>query len=236
MNAQKRAAAKGSGNRGYYVLIGVVALAGIAALGYALRGSGKAATEAVLVQGMEDPSTLIAMAEGITVGDPNAPVTLIVFSDYQCPGCAQFASRVKPILEANEVEAGKLKMVYYDLPLSSIHQHSFLAARAARCSGEQGKYWEYHEQLFSNQNAWAYQRTAPLKEFKGYSAAIGLNETAFAQCLESDRFADTVTANALLAKGLGVNGTPTVIINNRRISDPFDYTAIAALIAAESGN
>jgi protein-disulfide isomerase len=222
--------------RGYYLLIGAVALIGIGFLGYSMRGNGQAATQPVMVQGLDDPSTLLAKAEGMTMGDPAAPVTLIVFSDYQCGGCGQFAARVKPALEANEVKAGKVKMVYYDLPLSSIHPHSFLAARAARCSGDQGKYWEYHELLFGNQTAWSFKRTSPLKEFKEYAALIGLDEAAFDRCLESDRFAETVTANALLAQQLGVNSTPTVIINNRRVSDPFNYNAISALIAEESDN
>jgi protein-disulfide isomerase len=237
VGAKKNSAAKGTGTSRFYLLLGVVAVAGIAIIGYAIRGdAGGAATEPVVVQGADNPSTLFAKAEGIAVGDPGAPVTLIVFSDYQCPGCAQFATRMKPVLEANEVKAGKLKMVYYDLPLTSIHQHSFLAARAARCAGDQGKYWDYHEQLFGRQAEWSHKRTTPLKELKEYGTLVGLDQAAFDRCLESDRFAETVTANALLAQQLGVNSTPTVIINNRRIRDPFDYQAISALIAEESEN
>jgi protein-disulfide isomerase len=234
---KKKTTAKGSGIRGFYLLLAAVAVVGIAAIGYAVRGNSRAmATAPVELQGMDDAGALLAKAEGITIGNPDAPVTLIVFSDYQCPGCAAFATRVKPVLEANEVKAGKLKMIYYDLPLTSIHQHSFLAARAARCAGDQGKYWEFHERLYQHQSTWAFKRTAPMKEFMEYAATVGVDQAAFERCVESDRFAETVTANALLAQRLGVNGTPTVIINNRRISDPFNYEAISALIAEESGN
>lgn len=236
MSSKKKAAAKGKGIGGFYLLLGAVALLGVGAIAYAVRGGGgTAATAPVVVQGLDDPSTLVARAEGVAVGNPDAPVTMIVFSDYQCPGCGQFATRIKPLLEANEVQAGKLRMIYYDLPLTSIHQHSFLAARAARCAGEQGKYWEYHEQLFRHQQDWSYQRSAPLAKFKGYATASGLDQEAFESCLQSDKFADTVTANARLAQQLGVNSTPTVIINNRRV-EPFKYDEISALIAAESGN
>lgn len=236
MSAKKKTAARRSGFRGYYLLLGVVAVVGVAAIGYAIRGNGGgAATEPVAVQGLENPGQLVAKAEGVTVGNPDAPVTLIVFSDYQCPGCAQFATRIKPMLEANEVRAGKLKIIYYDLPLTSIHRHSFLAARAARCAGDQGKYWEFHEAIFQHQSDWSFNRAAPIKEFKGYAATAGLDQEGFASCLESDRFAETVTANAMMAQRLGVNSTPTVIINNRRVRDPFDYAAIAQLIAEESG-
>jgi protein-disulfide isomerase len=237
VSPKKKTQAKGTGFRGYYLLLGAVAVAGVAAIGFAIRGDkGTTATAPVMVQGVEEAGALVARAEGITLGNPDAPVTMIVFSDYQCPGCAQFASRIKPFLEANEVKSGKLKMVYYDLPLTSIHQHSFLAARAARCAGDQGNYWEYSDQLFGNQNAWAFKRSAPLKEFKDYASAIGLDQAAFETCLQSDSFAETVTANALLAQRLGVNGTPTVIINNRRVADAFRYEALSALIAEESGN
>lgn len=236
MNPKKKATAKGKSNNGFYLLLAVVALVGVAAIGYAIRGgNGGAATEPITLQGLDDPGALVARAEGVSVGKPDAPVTMIVFSDYQCPGCAQFASRIKPLLEMNEVSAGKLRIIYYDLPLTSIHQHAFLAARAARCAGEQGKYWEFHEQLFSNQSDWSYQRNAPLAKFKGYATASGLDDAAFDSCLQSDKYADTVTANVHLAQQLGVNATPTVIINNRRV-EPFNYDDISALIAAESGN
>lgn len=235
MSAKKKTPAKSSGFRGFYLLLGVVAVVGVAAIGFAMRGNGGgAATEPIALQGLDNPSQLLAKAEGVTVGNQDAPVTLIVFSDYQCPGCAQFAARIKPILEANEVKAGKVKIVYYDLPLTSIHRHSFLAARAARCAGDQGKYWELHQTLFQHQSDWSFSRTAPLKQFKDYAATAGVDQAAFASCLESDRFAETVTANAMLAQQLGVNSTPTVIINNRRVRDPFDYAAIAQLIAEES--
>jgi protein-disulfide isomerase len=236
VSSKKKAAAKGKGIGGFYILLGVVAVIGIAAIGYAIRGgSAGMATEPIQLSGLDDPGALVAMAEGLSIGNPDAPVTMIVFSDYQCPGCREFASRIKPRLEANEVKSGKLRMIYYDLPLSSIHQHSFLAARAARCAGDQGKYWEYSELVFGRQSDWSVQRSAPLGKFKEYATTVGLDQAAFESCLQSDRFADTVSANVRLAQQLGVNSTPTVIINNRRV-DPFRYEDISALIAAESGN
>lgn len=237
MSAKKKTAAKSSGFRGYYLLLGVVAAVGVAAIGYAVRGKGGgAATEPIDLKGVDNPSQLVAMAEGVSVGKEDAPVTLIIFSDYQCPGCAQFAARIKPVLEENEVKAGKARIVYYDLPLTSIHPHAFLAARAARCAGDQGKYWELHEEIFHHQSKWSSKRSAPIDEFKEYAAKVGVDQAAFASCLESDRYAETVTANAMLARQLGVNSTPTVIINNRRIRDPFDYNAISQLIAEEAGS
>lgn len=237
MSGKKKAAAGKTGVQNYYLLLGIVALVGIFAIGYAIRGgSGGAATEPVMVQGVEDSRTLFAKAEGITVGDPDAPVTVVIFSDYQCPGCRYFAAQMKPILEENHVKNGQAKLVYYDLPLTSIHRHSFLAARAARCAGDQDKYWEYSDVLFGHQPEWASRQTAPLKDFKDYASSIGLDRAAFDACLESDRFAEAVTANALLAQTLGVNGTPTVIINGRRVANPGDYQTIASLINEEPGS
>jgi protein-disulfide isomerase len=234
---QKKAAASGGGMRGFYALLGIVAIAGIGALGYSVMGkSAKAATEPVNVAGLEDPRALFQKAEGVAVGDPSAPVKLIVFIDYMCPGCGQFSLQIQPLLLANEVKAGKLQLVSYDFPLGGAHKHSFLAARAARCAGDQGKFWEYHDLLYGQQSAWSYKPSAPVKDFVGYAAQLGMEQGAFESCLNSDKYADVVTANKMLGEQLGVNATPTVIINNRRVSNPFDYKELSAIIAEETPN
>lgn len=236
MSAKKKSASKGTGNQRFYLLLGIVALLGIGAIGYAIRGGGGgAATTPVVVEGIEDARTLFSKAEGITIGSEDAKVTVVIFSDYQCPACRTFSVQMKPLLEENHVATGQARLVYYDLPLTSIHPHAFLAARAARCAGEQGMYWEYSEALFMNQPTWSARPGAPLRDFKGYASEIGLDKSAFESCLESDAYAETVTANALLAQQLGVNGTPTVIINNRRVRNPGDYAAIRGLIEEEAG-
>jgi len=195
-----------------YIILAAVAVVGIGAVGYSVgSGGGGAVSEPIAVEGLDDVNRLVALAQGVTKGDPNATVTIIEFGDYQCPSCQQFATMVKPQVELALIESGKAKFVYYDWPIIEAHQHAFLAARAARCAGDQGKYWEYHDNLFRNQPRWATSTDAE-GTFVGYAGDLQLDRGAFESCLRSDRHADVVTANMELGMQLGVRGTPTIIV------------------------
>lgn len=230
----------GSGGQGgtkiFYVVLAVVAIVGVGALGYAMRG-GSAVTEPVELTGIENVRDLVARAKPIEVGDPSAPARMVVFSDFQCPFCGQFALQMKPRLIENLVETGKLHIAFYDFPLGGGHRHSFTAARASRCAGDQGMYWEYHDLLYGQQSRWSPKPSTPLADFEEYAEMVGLDKAAFSSCLRSDRHAEEVTANRMLGEQLGVNGTPTVILNNRRIPGnmTLNYEAIAELIEGEAG-
>jgi protein-disulfide isomerase len=187
----------------------------------------------VVVEGMDDPTQLMSLAQGITKGDPNAPITIVEFADYSCPGCAAFATQVKPQVDLQFIQTGKAKFVYYDFPLISIHPHSFLAARAARCANDMGKFWEYQGQLFANQPRWA-TKTAIDSDLLGFAEAVGLDRGAFESCVKSDAFADVVTANLRLAEELGINGTPTIMMSRgngmaRRLLG-FDFPSISSVM------
>ncbi|HEX7090042.1 MAG TPA: DsbA family protein [Longimicrobiales bacterium] len=231
------AASKGRGLRPFYLILGALAVVGLAALGYAVfaAGAGGAALEPIPVEGADDPRTLVARAEGVSLGDPSAPAKLLVFSDYQCPYCGQFAAQIAPLLKAEFVDSGMLELVYYDFPLAGVHRHSFLASRAARCAGEQGKFWEYHDVLFGEQSRWSASSRAPLDELEAYAERIGLDREQFGACLRSDRFADVVSANKLLGEQLGVTGTPTLILNGRRVTSWSNYAELKKLIEREAG-
>jgi len=232
---KKKSGGAGGGARGFYIILAVVGLVGIAAIAYALTsGRGATATEPVEVAGIEDARTLVERAEGIVVGSADAPVKLIVFSDFMCPYCGQFALQVKPLLVQNEVAAGHLQLVAYDFPLGGTHRHSFAAARAARCAGDQGRYWEYHDALYARQARWSGRSSTPLNDFEEYAAELGLDRAAFSACLRSDRHAEVVTANIMLGERLGVRGTPTVIVNGRRV-ERWGYPELSELIKREAG-
>jgi len=229
-------ASKGGGLRPFYLVLALVAVVGIAALGYAVVGGGRGAVlEPIEVEGLDDPRTLVAKAEGVAVGDPSAPAKLLIFNDFQCPACGNFAAQVTPFLKAELVDAGKLYLVYHDFPLVQIHRHAFIAARAARCAGEQGKYWEFYSALFGQQDRWSSRPRAPLDDFEDYAAAAGLDREAFGACLRSDRYADVVTANMQLGRQLGVDGTPTLILNGRRVRNWQGYADLKRLIEGEAG-
>ena len=195
-----------------WVLIGVgVFAAGIVIWNVAFSTGGQGARGPVSLDNV-GPQELIQLAQGVERGSSDAPITLMDFSDYSCPSCAAFANQSKPYLEMNYVDPGLVRFVYYDFPLMGMFQHSFLAARAARCAGDQGGYWEFHDRLFQRQGEWSRQ-SDPFSSFVGYAADLGLDRGDFRSCLGSDRHADVVTANMQLGQQLGVSGTPTLFLN-----------------------
>ncbi len=174
------------------------------------------------------------MARGVTKGDPEAPVTIVEFGDYQCPACGAFAMQVKAQMELTLVETGQAKFVFYDFPLVSTHANAFLAARAARCAEDQDMFWEYHDELFRQQARWSGEVNAA-GSFTDYAGDVGLDTGAFSACLNSDRHADVVTANMQLGQRMGVNSTPTILVNNgrqTRRAPSFDLPSIQAAIDA----
>lgn len=199
----------GAGNmKKFYMGLGLVAAIGVVALGASLRG-GSGATQLVDLGELGDEE-LVAMAQGMVYGDVNAPITIMEFGDYQCPACGQFAGAVKPQVDLAYIETGQAKLVFHDFPLPG-HPNAFPAARAARCAGDQDQYFAYHDLLFRNQQRWSL-KSNPAGEFGNLAEELGLDESAFRRCLESDRFADVVTANRLLGERLGVGGTPTLFV------------------------
>ena len=207
----------GAARKKLYLILGVVAILALVLIGYSVSsGGGQAATQPIEVEGLDDPEQLVAMAQGMAMGDEDAPVTVVEFGDYQCPGCAYFGMTIKPQIESELVETGKVRFVYYDFPLvGSGHPHAFLAARAARCAMDQDRGWDYHEALFVNQTRWS-PTGDPSDLFVEYAAQLGLDEGAFESCLNSAQHAEVVTANMRLGQELGVSGTPTVLVGEGR--------------------
>ncbi len=159
-------------------------------------------------------------------GPDDAPVTLLEFTDYECPFCAQHFRQTYPGL-LSEYE-GKLKYVIRNFPLSSIHPQAQRAAEAAECAEEQGRFWEYHDLLFQRAPALG------MEHLTAYAAEVGLDVERFDDCLESGRKADVVAADFDAGLSYGVSGTPTFFINGRRVGgalslDEFESYIDAAL-------
>ncbi len=214
-------AQKGGGGNGiFYAVLAVVAVIGLAALGYALTGGGgTAATEPVELDA-SDARALYEQATPVRIGNENAPIKIVEFADFMCPACREFSLEVRPKLMPY-IDRGEAELIFYDFPLGGTHIHSFLAARAARCAGAQqlngeSGYWPMHEKLFQEQPNWSAQRDVE-DTFVGYAKAIGLDAGAFERCLKSDQYAQVVTANRMVGEQLGVNSTPTVLVNNRQV-------------------
>ncbi len=155
---------------------------------------------------------LLEMAQGVSSGNPDAQVTIMEFGDYQCPACQNFFRQAKPILDVSYIQPGRVKFVFYDFPLEAAHPNAFLAARAARCAGDQDRYWEYHDRLFQDQLSWSL-KADPVGDLVGYAGDLGLVRATFRSCLRSDRHAEVVSANQVMAMQLGVQSTPTVMLD-----------------------
>ncbi len=236
MEAGKQSTSKSSGMKGIFIVLGVVAAAGGGLIAMSMMKQGVPATQAsAQIAPVLNSSDLMAKARGVTRGNTNAPVKLMVFSDYMCPWCGEYATTVANRIRTDFIDTGKVVEIYYDFPLGGSHVHSFLAGRAARCAEDQNRFWEYHDLLFSRQKEWSGERTPPTKMFIDYAKTVGLEKGKFASCLQSDMHADLVEYNRQLGEQAGVNSTPTVFINGQRSAAGLDYDRLKLEIEAASG-
>ena len=164
-------------------------------------------------------------------GDENAKVTLVEFTDYQCPFCKRHFDQTEGQLQSEYIKTGKVRWVMRDLPLS-FHQNAHVAAQAARCAGDQNKYKAMHDQLFETQTAWGESATAKTV-FSGYAKTLGLNGVTFDQCLTGGKYKDAVDEDLALAAKIGANGTPTFYVNGTPLVGAQPFSAFKALIDAE---
>lgn len=232
----RTAPARTSNLKPFYYVLGVLALGGIAWIVFGVMQKSKAATAApTTMTQVASSEELVQKAKGVIRGNNTAPVKIMVFSDYQCPWCAIYASTISDQVRTNFIDTGKAVEIYHDFPLGGAHQYSFLVARAARCAEDQGKFWEYHDLVFDKQRDWSFQATAPLKLLKGYAGDVGLDRAKFNGCIDSDAHADLVEYNHQLGEQAGVRSTPTVFINGRKAEHPEDWDKLKADIEAAIG-
>lgn len=166
-------------------------------------------------------------------GDSKAPVTIIEFSDFQCPYCKQFFDTTISQIKTEYVKTGKVKFAYKHFPLS-FHQNAQKAAEASECANEQNKFWEYHDQLFSTQSTWESQDAATAATtFTSYATQLGLDATQFSSCLSSSKYKQKVEQDAALGAQVGVTGTPGTFINGQLIVGAQPYATFKTIIDAE---
>ncbi|MBI3109796.1 DsbA family protein [Candidatus Daviesbacteria bacterium] len=159
-------------------------------------------------------------------GETNAKVTLIEYSDFQCPACAAYYPVVKQLTQ----EFGQnIYFTYRYFPLSSIHKNARISSQAAEASGKQGKFWEMHDLLFENQNEWS-NLPAPKEKFKEYAKFIGLDMEKFQNDLESKEVKERIESDYSSGLSLGVNATPTFFLNGVKLQNPKSYEEFKAKI------
>jgi len=171
--------------------------------------------------------------DDVFLGPADAPVTIIEFSDFQCPFCKRFRDQtLDQILNSYE---GKVRFVYRDFPISSIHEWAQKAAEAGECADEQSKFWEYNDLIFANQTALNQQLEAEglkglVGTFKIYAGQIGLDAAAFNDCLDSGQFAQEVQKDYNDGVAAGVTGTPAFYINGQELIGAQPLAAFQAAI------
>ena len=161
-----------------------------------------------------------SVADAPTLGRAEAPVTLVEFSDYQCPFCQRFFATTLSAIKKQYVDTGKVRYVFRDFPLDQLHPQARKAAEAAHCAGEHGKYWEMHDLLFQNQKALAQPQLAE------HARTIGVDGAKFDECLSSGRHAARVERGLADGSAVGVQGTPSFVVGKTKPGGVVEGTPI----------
>ena len=150
------------------------------------------------------------------MGNSNAPVTIVEFSDFQCPFCDAFFTDTLPQIKQEYVDTGKAKFILKEFPLD-FHTNARLAANAAECANEQGKFWEYHDVLFKSQSQWENLSNSDASSaFKQSAVDLGLKTSDFNSCLDSKKYDSLVSKESQEGSMYGVSGTPTLYVGNEK--------------------
>jgi protein-disulfide isomerase len=221
---KKRAAARHHHNKGWIRTIAVVAIAiAIVLVVVSLTSAAKSPVTVTTA------SSALSECGTPTCGQANAPVTIDIYADFQCPFCAR-ADGVLQQLASPYVDTGKVKLVYHNFPI--IGPESETAAQAAECAGDQNKFWAYANYLFTHQNGENTGAFSP-DALKNFAAQLGLNQSAFNTCLDSGKYSALVRQQLAEGQQRGVNVTPTFFINGKKYEGALPYDQMAALIDAQ---
>jgi protein-disulfide isomerase len=227
-NKKKNVVRKNASTRptGFYYVLALIAVVGASILGYSLlrKPAGAVGTEVKI-----DPATA-GPSEGYTLGKADAPVKIIEFADFECPGCGNFATVTEPDVRARIIQPGLASLTFYDYPLPQ-HKNSRGAHNAAACAADQGKFWEMHDRLFATQDQWNTQATDnPKPFFEKYASDIGLDAKTFESCFDSRKHERRITANQAEGDRRGVNQTPTFIVGDKAYPGSIPYDALKAIV------
>lgn len=176
------------------------------------------------VKVMLTPPRMVVQSEGHPeVGPKDAPITIVEFSDFQCPFCKKAEPALK---EVREKYGDKVKLVYMDFPLG-FHQHAMDAAMAGRCAGEQGKFWPMHDQMFDDQGKLS------AGDLKNSAKKAGLDTAKFDDCFKSGKYKSAIEGDLAQGQKLDVNGTPAFFVNGRPLSGAQPFSAFSEIIDQE---
>ena len=185
----------------------------------ALRSRGGAAPEAF-------QPVAVSVDGGASYGKTDAKVTIVEFSDYQCPFCARYSNEIFPQIDRDYIQTGRVKYVFRDFPIASIHPQAFKAHEAVHCAGEQAKRREMHERVFAN------QRAMTEADLDAHARALGLDVAGFQKCLASAVYAAQIRKDLEEGQQSGVTGTPTFFLGLTEANSPT-VKAIRRIVGAQ---
>ncbi|MEE8077270.1 MAG: thioredoxin domain-containing protein [Candidatus Binatia bacterium] len=191
-----------------------------------------ALTSSAAGQSLETKEMLAVLARGPSKGSERAPVTIIEFSDFQCSFCWKFWKETLPRLDTAYIQPGKVRFVYRHLAI--LGAQSVTAAQAAECAREQGKFWEYHDKVFTSKGRFA-SFALINRRLKGYAREVELDGKAFDRCLDSGKYAQKIEEETGMGRALRARATPTFFINGKMLVGAHPFETFQRMIEEELG-
>ena len=211
-------AKRGGPGRGFWIALAAIAIVGLVALAWA---TSRPKTQVSRI----DPNLPPLKAQGYVLGSPTAPVEVVEFADFECPACGQYAVITEPQVRSELVNTGKVRIRYIDFPLN-IHRNTWDASLAAACANDQGKFWEMHDALFTNQDKWNGEATSrPRGPISDLAKGIGLDMDKYGACMDNDTHRAQIQANEQEALRRQIQQTPTFIFNGTVVPGALPYDA-----------
>ncbi|HEX2721679.1 MAG TPA: thioredoxin domain-containing protein [Gemmatimonadaceae bacterium] len=212
---------------GFYYILAAIAVVGAGILGYTMLRKPSGAVGTVIAPG---PRAASGPAKGYTIGKADAPVEIVEFADFECPGCGYFAVVSEPDVRKRLVEAGVAKFTFMDFPLT-IHKNTLPAHNAAACADDQGRFWQMHDRLFATQDQWNGQAADnPRPFFEKYAADLGLDKDAWAACYDARKHEGRIMANVAEGERRKINTTPSFIVGEKMYVGALGYDALKAIV------
>jgi protein-disulfide isomerase len=208
----------------FYALVAAIAVGGLSVLAWMTTRHGAVSIPANVVVQTADTAGF----RGYLLGSPAAPVEVTEYADYQCPACQVFETVQFPDVKSRLIESGRLRWRYRDFPLQQ-HRHSRVAAHAAACADEQGKFWEMHRMIYEAQGDWEAKSDAS-GVFRDFVKAAGLDVGKYDACMTSAKYAGRIQASYAEGMKVGVASTPTVMVGGRLYAGVQNYEMLRHLV------
>ncbi len=218
-----------SGVNQFYLLLAAIALIGAGTLVWMVMKPKSVSIPVDVQVQVSDTSGF----RGYYLGSDSARVEVTEYADYQCPVCADFERVQFPTIRRQLIETGLARWRYRDFPLDNIHRNARLAAHAAACGDEQGKYWDMHRTIYAHHPEWAFTNSDVSGKFHDYAAEAGLDGSRYDACMSSAKYAGRIEASLKEGQQLGVPATPSFVIGGRLYPSSLPSDSIRSLVQAQ---